>query len=225
MAESFTKAAFSQQLLDLKQRFSRIANNDSKHSREEIAACACGGKLLVRASNACMFPLDLPTPQPIEHPSDDDSFAWSGLWNASVSALSLQMPELFPSNSHAVAWKQVESADVGKLMVGQTKKEDWRIRIENFAFVCQALSDLVPNIEIPDVPKTRWHQLNVVLDHWMGDIDDMGQRQKIFDDYNTNYAGKTTPWDKDMKHPELRNRKQLGGIIRNRRKKPPTEGR
>ncbi len=141
MSESITKKAFSQQLLDLKQRFSRIANNLSEGTHEQKAACACGGKLLARASKAGLLPFELPAPAPVKNISDDDTLTWINLWIASMIVLSRMFPDLFPSNPHSIHWEERDSPDVGLLRVGVQKKQDWRIRVENYAVACTVLAE------------------------------------------------------------------------------------
>lgn len=101
--------------------------------------------------------------------------------------------------------------------------------VEACRFLAEAISSeggpvgarlYAPIAEPPEqeIPRTHWGMLNTVLDTWQGDVDDAEEREKIFKEYNANYAGK--PWKNHLikTYPELKSMTQLGEVIRNRRK-------
>lgn len=144
----------SYEFKELAKRFRRINAENSDDGRRQLdSACAIGGKLLKRATDAGYLNFqgyswggEQPSARDKDHAFDEQ--IWASNWTLLILLKAFEFPN-WPSN--VLSFDEQQKA--GHITAeGGFRKKDWRIHAENFAYVAD---DLAHRIETRQVNETN----------------------------------------------------------------------
>ena len=138
-------------------RFRRIDSPDDATAERMVRAAGASAAQCFKAGIEAGAILNQPGcelqwPSPPDRMINDQTSEWYMLWSAIALSIHRNFPSELSSNPVAI---RITSGTAPGIGIGMTDKRDWRFRAENFAELCDFISERVESAEKPKNPRSK----------------------------------------------------------------------